>query len=283
MWALTSTKSNPDSILGSIFVIPLLGGQFGFGYVTAIRSGQYLCNIFDVVTDDPVPDDGIRNSPLLIDGYLASPMDFARSKKLPSLEPWAFCGMKMEGKVTSENRYFQIGLPPRKFDFMQLEKDVPLTNEEAASFRFLKVRFPPGSTAEIEVALKRMDVDWLEHGRRWMMGEIKQSPMTPQKQAAANVPKKKASGKTPSAKGGNLATITIPLAKKAPSKQELALRHALEDEIKKSEVGEIVSAGAGMGMMDVQVRLATKDSWKALDTALAQVGLADRATVTLES
>lgn len=278
---MTQKNPEPESVVGNVFVIPLLGGQFGFGYVTAVNDGIYLCNIFDVVSDDPNPGDAIRSAPVLIDGYLVGGLEFRKSKRLAPLQPWAFCGVRMDGEVRSANRYFREGIPPQRIDFMGVEKDVPLTKDEAASYRAIRIPFSPGATAEIEIALKRLNVESLDLMRQWGVGEIQQTPMRLPKKPAAKTPAKKTSGRAAKDEGQAFATVTIPLEQMAPSERELAVRHALEDEIMKSKVGEIVSAGAGMGEMDVQVRLGPKGSRKALEAVLAKLDLADRAKVTL--
>ena len=65
-----------------------------------------------------------------------------------------------------------------------------------------------------------------------------------------------------------------------PSPDELAMRHAFEDAIADADVGEVVDAGGGMGVMDVYVEV--EDVASALSEAKAivkRLGLEDRATV----
>jgi hypothetical protein len=65
-----------------------------------------------------------------------------------------------------------------------------------------------------------------------------------------------------------------------PSTSELAKRHELEDALAKAEVGEVVDAGGGMGVMDIY--LDVDDVTTAVSKAKAiveRLGLADRTTV----
>lgn len=66
-----------------------------------------------------------------------------------------------------------------------------------------------------------------------------------------------------------------------PSSEELASRHALEDALLEAEVGEIVDAGGGMGVMDVY--LDVEDVAAAMATAteiVKRLGLENRAKIT---
>jgi hypothetical protein len=65
-----------------------------------------------------------------------------------------------------------------------------------------------------------------------------------------------------------------------PSSSELAVRHAVEDALGDAEVGEVVDAGGGMGVMDIY--LAVDDVASAVSKAKAivkRLGLEARATV----
>ncbi len=65
-----------------------------------------------------------------------------------------------------------------------------------------------------------------------------------------------------------------------PTAHELAMRRALEAALETAEVGEVVDAGGGMGVMDIY--LDVDDAETALSRATSivkELGLADRTTV----
>jgi hypothetical protein len=66
-----------------------------------------------------------------------------------------------------------------------------------------------------------------------------------------------------------------------PSSDELAKRHAIEDAINDAEVGEVVDAGGGMGVMDVYVDVEDVSVAMAKITEIVKtLGLESRTTVT---
>jgi hypothetical protein len=66
-----------------------------------------------------------------------------------------------------------------------------------------------------------------------------------------------------------------------PSSEELQIRYKLEDTLEK-QVGEIVDAGAGMGVMDIFVEVAHPDSsLKIIQSLLKEFQIEDITTVTV--
>ena len=70
--------------------------------------------------------------------------------------------------------------------------------------------------------------------------------------------------------GANL-EITIPLASKWPTREELSARNAVEDALRAADIGICVGAGGGMGVMDLGFRV--DDEAKLADAKAAIEGI----------
>ncbi len=65
-----------------------------------------------------------------------------------------------------------------------------------------------------------------------------------------------------------------------PTPQELAKRHELEEALEAAEIGDVVDAGGGEGVMDVFVEVDDANAAVAMARSIVKkLGLADRATV----
>lgn len=65
-----------------------------------------------------------------------------------------------------------------------------------------------------------------------------------------------------------------------PSAHELAMRRELEDALETAEVGDIVDAGGGMGVMDIYLEVTDAEVAVSQTKAIVKrLGLSDRTTV----
>jgi hypothetical protein len=64
--------------------------------------------------------------------------------------------------------------------------------------------------------------------------------------------------------------ITIPVASKWPSRDELKARNAVEDALNQSAVGKCSGAGGGMGEMDLTFRIADQTALPAARAVIDQ-------------
>lgn len=263
-------KKKPRFQPGRVFVVPLLGGGFAFGYATAECSASLFCNFFDYVGESDRPPESVLDRPIVIRDHQVG-MEFTIKDPARSGQPWRFTDLTVKGPVKLQNRYVQMGIPPRRVDVLGEEPDVPLSPEEAKKVPFLGTRFPPYSAALVEVAVKRLSVTPKELATAWREGKLGDS-----KPAAASA----APEPEPANKKAPQVHIQIKVKGSGmPSPADLELRHAVEDEIAKRKLGRVVDAGGGRGVMDVYFTAKSSNALATTERLLKDLGLSRVAKV----
>lgn len=244
-------SSKPD--LNEVFVIPLLDGGYAFGRITCHYHTNF-CDVFDLLADSPdVPAD-LAERPLLMRDFQIGSTEFRRFKQ--GLPLWRATGVHLPA-VLPQNRYAQMGLPPRRVDILREEPDVPIPPDQIDKYPIVSSPFPPGTTAKIEVALKRLSVDYLELCKAWREGRLATRPGDPP-------PRVKAMSRKRAPEVPQQIYIAIPLADEFPVATELERRHALEAQILERKLGTIASAGAGLGVAELLIIPANRRSMSAV-------------------
>jgi len=261
-------KKEPRFQPGRVFVVPLLGGGFAFGYATAERGPSLFCNFFDYLSEDDQPPESLLDRPILIRDHQVG-AEFTRGPAR-SGEPWRFTDLRLKEPVKLQNRYIQMGIPPRRVDVLGEEPDVPLSPEDAKKVPKLASRFPPYSAALVEVAMKRLDMTPDDLVDAWEAEKLG----SPDKSAGAAREKKKGKEK------GTKVHIAIKMKGAGmPSPADLELRHAVEDAIAKRKLGKVTDAGAGMGIMDVYFIPRSPKAFETAQRLLEDLGLSRVASV----
>jgi hypothetical protein len=159
-----------DFTPGRIFVVPLLGGGYAFGYLTWSKKGSLrLVNIFDYVSEDPAPPADLLQKPIAIyDMFVGA--EFLLTPKHKAGKRWTLTKDVVPGNITPRNRYYRMGAAPwgfKRVDMLGEEPDLPLSPEEAKQYPSQGQSLPPVPTAQIEIKLKRLDVAPLDFVRSW--------------------------------------------------------------------------------------------------------------------
>lgn len=146
--------------VGRVFVIPLLGGGFGFGVITFVdRSIGMFCDVFDALADDPEPPADLASRPrLLRDRWFGAELQLRPGSGTG--ERWRPTAVSMPG-VAPSTRWYLTGGPPRPYFRKDLYRELPpepVDPAETGGLLRLSARFPPYLTAEVEVGLKRLDL-----------------------------------------------------------------------------------------------------------------------------
>jgi hypothetical protein len=258
--------AQPENVKpGALFVVPLLGGGHAFGYVTAVYNGFAFCDVFDHVQDSAdVPAD-IEQKPLALkDVQVLGEFTLKPARKAGG--PWKVRGTTSR-HVLPHNRYVRMGLPPRRIDVVREQPDSPLTSAEAEKYPMLASRFPPYTTALVEVTVKRLAMTPEALIAAWRQGKVSAPP------EAEPEAKPKKSAKKSAAQSGSL-HVRIKLDHAGfPSESELAARHRLEDAIREADLGAISDAGAGQGHMDVHVKANAATTEKAIKALIKKLKL----------
>jgi hypothetical protein len=225
---------------GRVFVVPLLGGGYSFGVLTFYnRAIGALGNIIDFVGDDPDPPPEIHEKPVTIHDVWCH-TEFFLKPSANAGEPWKFTKILVSSPLRPRNRYYRMGSFPGDYmrrDILGEEPSIPLSPEEALKYPRLSVPFPPFNAAQIEVAVKRLDVTPDEFIKSWRSNreEVASKERRPLITEGPGV-------------------IHIEIAyrgKGLPSRNLIARRHALEDRLTAAGAGHITEAGGGMGVMDI--------------------------------
>jgi hypothetical protein len=242
----------------------LLRGGYGLGYVTHnIPRDVTLVTILDVLLTVPTPSaKDLLADPLIVD--MMSGVDFIGPKNHPNLA-WVLTSLKMPLPVQLTKRFVKIGLPPKRKDLLGILPDTPLSSEEAERLPTLGTTFPPGNTAQIEVALRRLDTSWVLYARAWAS-----------EQAAGTTP--------PAPPHATARKIRVSLATRGsfPTNTELKKRDRVERAIRERRIGIVGDVGAGLGSMDITVESAGGSSDLVQDLQRLLVELRIRGTVTAE-
>jgi len=257
---------------GRVFVVPLLGGGFAFGYATAQLSPSVFVNIFDHVSDnDTLPSNLAELRVELYDLQIGG--EFRIMDATREGDEWRWCDERVQAPIAPRNRYVQMGLPPRRIDVLGEEPDRPLTPEQAKGVPFLGFRFAPYTVALIEVALKRLDGTPKDLINSWRA--------RPPSKASSATRRAGAKTKKDSPKP-NAVHIEVRLRGKGlPTSSDLDLRHRLEAHIAKQKLGAIVDAGGGFGLMDVVVQTDAPDAIDRIRAMLDELGVPkSRAKIT---
>ena len=268
-------------IRGRIFFVPLLDGGFGIGRITAIYDGFTYCDIYDhVQEDDDLVPDTIEERPFIVRDvrvlgeFRLKPKDEAGW----AWRPTDRCTVK---PAVPKNRYVAIGLSPRRYDVLDEEPDVSITQEEASALPKLSANFAPYPTAEVEIALKRLSVSPREHLAAWRRLEFATKPGEEPPKAKGS---KRGKAKAEKSAGDGLArvSISIRLASDYPDEDELKIRDAVEEAIGAIKGVALESSGAGLGAMDLAFVSASAISKRSVTMALKKLGLSERAIVTYD-
>lgn len=155
---------------GRVFVVPLLGGGYAYGYFTYFNKHlMTLGNIFDFWSESATPPSDIADKPIIMFD-LTLGAEFLLSAKSNAGERWKITKTSVPGAVTPRNRYFRMGGPPRSYrriDILGKEPDLPLSPEEAAKYPAVSKDFPPTPTAQVEIAVKRLLMSSAELIKSW--------------------------------------------------------------------------------------------------------------------
>lgn len=167
---------------GMIFVAPLLGGGYAFGYLTyENKSLMTLCDIFDVVGIERTPPPDLVSRPVLIrDLQVGS--EFLLTPKHNAGARWDVLNQSMPGPVRPATRYFRMGRDARhgkRVDLFGEEPDRPLRPDESAAYPLISKAFAPVPVAEIEVAVKRLPVTARALIAAWRVDHPQDPPRPP--------------------------------------------------------------------------------------------------------
>lgn len=263
----------PELKLGQVFSIPLLEGGYAFGYVTYLgerrRGLLNRANVFDYYSDNDWADESILDKPIALYD-VAFGIEFVLTSKLKVGDRWKPLELFVEGNVQPHTRYYKMGIPPFKIDILEEEPDVPLTDEEAKRYSFIFKDSAPAPTAQIEVVVKKLKIDEFELMDRWM----ERAAITSDDSTDVPAPRKR--------RRPMEVDIIITIEDDFPSSDELAVRHRLEDAIVEQKLGKITDAGAGMGAMDLALRVPSGAKLKKLKALLEEQGLADRTKLKVD-
>jgi hypothetical protein len=247
---------------GRVFVVPLLGGGFAFGVHTFLVKRFFsFGNIFDYFVDEPIPPPDLSEKQIVIFDVQGIVGEFTRFPVEDAGEPWWFTNEYVHGPASKmKNRYFLLGgPPPKRKDILGIEPTVPIPLEEAKKYPELGKRFPPYTTAEIEVAVKRLDVTPDQLIAAWRAGR----------------PKSKRNRPPLITKGPARIRIEMPYEGEGlPTKELLHKRHLLEDQLMAIEAGEITDVGGGMGVVEIYLNTNdVKRSWPLVKKSVKNAGL----------
>lgn len=263
----------PELKVGQVFSIPLLGGGYAFGYVTyfgKMHQGLFnRANVFDYYSDNNRPDKSILDKPIALYD-IAFGAEFVLTPKLKAGEKWQPLDLFVEGNVQPHTRYYKSGVPTVRFDILEEEPDMPLTDEEAKEYSFMSIGFPPAAAAQVEVFVKRLKIDEYELVDQWR----KSAATTSDVSTDVRAPRKR--------RRPMEVDIIITIEDDFPSSDELAVRHRLEDAIVEQKLGKITDAGTGMGAMDLALRVPSGAKLKKLKALLEEQGLADRTKLKVD-
>lgn len=263
----------PELKVGQVFSIPLLGGGYAFGYVTyfgKMHQGLFnRANIFDYYSDNNRPDKSILDKPIALYD-IAFGEEFVLTPKSSAGGRWEPLELFVEGNVQPHTRYYRMGMPPFRIDILEEDSKVPLTDEEAEGYDFMFIDFAPFPTAQVEVIVKKLDIDEIELIKQWR----KSAATTSDASTDVRAPRKR--------RRPMEVDIIITIEDDFPSSDELAVRHRLEDAIVEQKLGKITDAGAGMGAMDLALRVPSGAKLKKLKALLEEQGLADRTKLKVD-
>jgi hypothetical protein len=226
-----------------------------------VKSFNYFGNIFDYIGEEPVPPSDLSEKQIIIYDIQTISTELSLQSSYNAGEPWWFTNEYVHGPASKmKNRYFLLGgPPPKKTDILEIEPDVPIPPEEAKKYSKLGKRFPPYTTAEIEVAVKRLDVTPDQLIAAWRAGR----------------PKSKRNRPPLITKGPARIRIEMPYEGEGlPTKELLHKRHLLEDQLMAIEAGEITDVGGGMGVVEIYLNTNdVKRSWPLVKKSVKNAGL----------
>ena len=253
-----------EFVPGRVFLVPLLRGGYAIGYVThRVPRSVTLVTILHLVLDHPSPGaEDLRAGPLIID--MMSGADFVGPKLHPELA-WSFTALKMPMPVQVTRRFVKMGLPPKRKDLLGILPDTPLSAADAEKLPALGTTFPPGNTAQIEVALRRIDAPWVLYAREWAAEQsVGRAPPPASNTMARRV------------------RLSLPTRGRFPTKAEMKTRERLERAMRERRIGVVSDVGAGLGSMDLTVERVEESTDLLQDLRRLLAELRVRGTVTAE-
>lgn len=153
----------PRFTSGQYFTVPLLGHGYAHGYLTHTTSRQMLvAAIHDCLTETPDLPENIEDIPLILPNLRIDAAAFSIPAKLEQYQgrKWIKHKKIHSGVIEPAERYYILGAnrDPRIWDIMTGEILRPATKEEEQTLQNVGFDLVPGPTAEIEIALLRLDI-----------------------------------------------------------------------------------------------------------------------------
>jgi len=256
--------------IGRVFVAPLLGGGYAYGYGTANVLGYLYSNIYCYVGTEPTPPKDICSKPVQIHDLIVGE-EFTLTPSMDAGEKWQFTAMTVPEVPKPRHRYVRMGIPPRRIDILGEEPDVPLKEEtEVNKYPKLSKDFAPYPAALIEVTLKQLDMTPDELVEQWDASPSKKKK------------RKRTSRRSEKASTGSTVHIEIRSSSKGfPTPDELETRQSVEDALSERKLAKILSAGAGFGVMDIYAKPAKGTHISDFEAIVRELGIEDIADVDM--